>query len=270
MAKAFAGEGFDIVLSDIDKTKLEESAAAVRERGADVMTVQADVADPAAMLALAEAAYDRFGVINRLCLNAGLAILKPFELLTREDWDKVLSVQLGGVLNGVLAFLPRLIAQGAGDQLRDRDRHILIVSSMSGVGRADLRVLNAPYVVAKFASAGLAEVMSPALEPHGIAVSVLCPGMTVADPAAMQGVEWPMPSASWYADNLLDADQVASEVLLGIAERRLHIFPHRAGKQEVMDRHARLLQGFEQAERSSPALSITLPRPERTSETPAS
>jgi NAD(P)-dependent dehydrogenase (short-subunit alcohol dehydrogenase family) len=75
------------------------------------------------------------------------------------------------VLNGTYAFLPRLIAQ-------PERSHIVNTSSMSGVGRADLRLTNAPYVTAKFAVAGLTEVMRPALAEHGIGVSVLCPGFT--------------------------------------------------------------------------------------------
>lgn len=248
MAIAFAKEGRDVVLADIDPAKLADSVAAVAREGRAALPIVTDVSDPAAMDALAAAAWHRFRRVDRLCLNAGLAILKPFAEQTREDWDKVMGVQFGGVLNGILSFLPRLIEQGG-------DRHVLIVSSMSGVGRADLRQLNAPYVTAKFASAGLAETMAPAMQEHGIGVSLLCPGMTVADPAAMAGKSWPMPSAAWYQDNLLNAEQVADEVMTGIAERRFYIFPHRAGRQEVIDRHARLMEGFDQAERTSPEVS---------------
>lgn len=257
MASAFAGEGFDIVLSDIDGDRLEQVAEELRARGTQVLTHITDVADPAAMDALRDAALARFGRVNRLCLNAGLAIPKPFEDLTREDWDKVLGVQFHGVLNGVLSFLPQLIAQGESGSPVDRDRHIVIVSSMSGVGRADLRPINAPYVVAKHATVGLTEVMAPSMERYGIGVSVLCPGMTVAEPAAMKGVSWPMASAAWYENNLLNADQVAAEVIAGIAEKRLHIFPHRLGRQEVLDRHARLMADFDSAERTSPSVAAS-------------
>lgn len=247
MGVAFAREGRDVVLADVDAAKLAESVSAVEEAGQTAHAVLTDVSDPAGMAALAEEAWARFGRVDRLVLNAGFAVLKPFVQLTREDWDKVLGVQWGGVLNGILAFLPRLVDQGG-------DRHIVVVSSMSGVGRADLRQLNAPYVVAKFACAGLVEVMAPSLAEDGIGVSLLCPGMTVADPAAMKGKSWPMPSAAWYEGNLLDAGQVAAEVIAGIAENRLHIFPHRAGRQEVIDRHARLMDGFDAAEKTSPPL----------------
>ncbi|HUD92683.1 SDR family NAD(P)-dependent oxidoreductase [Sphingobium sp.] len=255
MASAFAVEGFDILLADIDGHRLELVAEGLRARGIQVLTQVTDVASAAALDALRDAALTQFGRVNRLCLNAGLAIPKPFEALTRDDWDKVLGVQFHGVLNGILSFLPQLIAQGESRNAVDRNRHIIIVSSMSGVGRADLRPINAPYVVAKHATVGLTEVMAPTMERHGIGVSVLCPGMTVADPTAMQGKIWPMASAAWYENNLLDADQVAAEMMAGIAEKRLHIFPHRLGRQEVIDRHAHLMADFDSAERTSPPIT---------------
>jgi NAD(P)-dependent dehydrogenase (short-subunit alcohol dehydrogenase family) len=248
MALAFAREGMNIIVADINEASANATVEAVRALGRDAVGVTTNVADAAAMDALAETAYGRFGQVNILCLNAGLAVLKPFEDLTREDWNRVMSVQFGGVLNGVLSFLPRLIAQGG-------ERHIVVTSSMSGVGRADLRLLNAPYVTAKFAAVGLTEVMAPALAPHGIGVSVLCPGMTLADPAAASGRSWPMASAAWYEHNLLDAAQVADEVVHGVREGRLYIFPHLAGRGEVEGRHARLIEGFDQAARTAPQVT---------------
>jgi NAD(P)-dependent dehydrogenase (short-subunit alcohol dehydrogenase family) len=247
MARAFAKAGMDIVLADIDTEKLVDGVAEIESLGRRVLAVATDVSDAAELKRLAGAAFGQFGRVDLLCLNAGLAILKPFEELSRADWDKVMGVQFGGVLDGVYAFLPRLIAQPG-------ESHIVVTASMSGVGRADLRGLNAPYVVAKFASVGLVEVMAPSLAPHGIGVSVLCPGMTVADPAAMRDGPWKMASAAWYEHNLLDADQVADEVLAGVREKRLYIFTHRAGREEVLGRHARLMEGFDQAERTSPPL----------------
>ena len=248
MARTFAREGMSVVVADIAPERVAETVREVEQLGARALGVPTDVTRPEAMEALAAAAWSAFGQVNLLCLNAGLSIRKPFEDLTRADWDAVLGVQLGGVLNGVLAFLPRLIAQGG-------DRHILVTSSMSGVGRADLRSLNAPYVTAKFATVGLSEVMQPSMAEHGIGVSVLCPGMTVADPAtARQTATWPMPSAAWYQDNLMDADEVAREAVCGIRENRLHIFPQRLGRGEVEGRHARLMQGFDQADLTSPAV----------------
>jgi NAD(P)-dependent dehydrogenase (short-subunit alcohol dehydrogenase family) len=243
MALAFAGEGMNVVVADLDEDRARATADEVEALGVRALAVRTDVTDRASFAALADHAYAEFGAVHILCNNAGTAVLKRFEDLNFDDWDRVLAVQLGGVVNGVQAFLPRLIEQGG-------QRHIVNTSSMSGVGRADLRVFNAPYVTAKFAVVGLTEVMAPALAEHGIGVSVLCPGYTVPDPAAV--TTFPMPSAAWYEHNLLGTDAVAQEVLHGIREGRLHIFPHRAGLGEVVGRHERLLEGFEQAARTSP------------------
>jgi NAD(P)-dependent dehydrogenase (short-subunit alcohol dehydrogenase family) len=246
LALAFARRGAAVVVADLNAAAAEAVAAQVAAvPGARARPVAADVSDRASMDALAATACDAFGEVRVLCNNAGLAVLGPFAELTQQDWDRVLGVQLHGVLNGTYAFLPRLIAQPGRS-------HIVNTSSMSGLGRADLRLANAPYVTAKFAVTGLSELMRPALAEHGIGVSVLCPGFTRDDPDSV--TSFPMPSADWYRDNLLSPDQVAQETIAGILENRLHIFPHRAGRQEVIDRHQLLLAGFEAAEATSPPL----------------
>ena len=253
LALAFARRGASVVVADVNRAAAEAVAAEVAAvPGARGLAVTADVTDQASMDALADAACDAFGAVRVLCNNAGVAIVKPFAELTPADWQRVLDIQLWGVLNGTYAFLPRLIAQ-------PERSHIVNTSSMSGVGRADLRVGNAPYVTAKFAVAGLSELMRPALAEHDIGVSVLCPGFTRADPASV--TSFPLPSADWYRDNLLSQDQVAEETITGIMEDRLHIFPHRAARQEVIDRHQELLRAFDQAELTSPPLKPGEPVP---------
>jgi len=248
MAEAFAREGMDVVVADVNEEAMARTVAAVEALGRSAIAVKTDVSQAGEVDALADAAWDRFGKVNLLCLNAGRALLKPVLELTREDWDTVLGAQFHGVMNGIHSFMKRMAAQGA-------ERHIVITSSMSGVGRADWRSLNAPYVTAKFAVAGLVEVLGPPLAEAGMGISVLCPGMSVADPEAMRGRQWPMASAAFYADNLLSADQVAAEVVHGVREGRLHIFPHRKGRDEVLARHALLMKAFDQAERTSPELN---------------
>jgi NAD(P)-dependent dehydrogenase (short-subunit alcohol dehydrogenase family) len=243
MARAFAEEGMNVVIADINESAAAATADEVKSIGTAGVPIRTDVTDPASMEELADQAFREFGAVHVLCLNAGAAVLKPFIELTRADWEQVLSVQFDGVLNGILAFLPRLLEQGG-------DRHIINTSSMSGVGRADLRALNAPYVTAKFAVVGLTEVMAAPLAQYGIGVSVLCPGYTVADPAGVSS--FAMPSAAWYEHNLLTPAQVATEVVHAIRQGRLYIFPHRAGRGEVEDRHQRLIEGFDQAARTSP------------------
>jgi NAD(P)-dependent dehydrogenase (short-subunit alcohol dehydrogenase family) len=247
MANRFARAGMHIAVVDMNAEAAQAVADQVAaDHGVRTIALATDVSDRSAVDAMAQRAYDEFGRIDLLCNNAGAAVLKPFAELTPDDWDRVLGVQFHGVLHGIWSFLPRMIAQGG-------DAHIVNTSSMSGVGLASMRALNAPYVTAKFAVVGLTEVMAPALVEHGIGVSVLCPGFTVADPEAFEG-PWAMPSAAWYRHNLLATEQVADEVFEGVREGRLHIFPHRAGLGEVQGRHELLLEGFRQAERTSPPI----------------
>ena len=191
MARAFARAGANVVLADISSESVERAADEVRRLGGSAVSVVTDVTSLESSNELADRAYGAFGRVDILCNNAGTSVLRRFADLTHDDWAKVFSVQLGGVINGVLAFLPRMLEQGGGG-------HVVNTSSMSGVGRGDLRTLNAPYVAAKFAVVGLSETMAPALAGEGIKVSVLCPGFTVADPNAV--TNFAIPSAAWYED----------------------------------------------------------------------
>jgi NAD(P)-dependent dehydrogenase (short-subunit alcohol dehydrogenase family) len=244
LANAFARRGANVVVVDLQESTAQSVADEISEvHNVSVIAVAADVTDRTSMDDAARRAVEAFGPVTVLINNAGRTILRPFAELTPEDWAAVLGVQLHGVLNGIYAFLPGMIAHPARS-------HIVNTSSMSGVGRADLRTLNAPYVTAKFAVAGLSETMAPALAEHGIGVSVLCPGFTHSHPESV--TSFPMPSAEWYRHNLLSGTEVAEETVAGVLENRLHIFPHRLGRQEVVDRHQLLLRGFDQAEATSP------------------
>ena len=245
MALTFADAGMDVVVADLRLEAADAVAGEVRSRGRRAVAGQTDVSDPAAMARLADQAYGEFGRVNLLCNNAGGALLKPVWDYSLEEWNRVLGSNLMGVIHGVHAFMPRMMAQ-------EGPRHIVNTASMSGVGLARLRELNAIYVTAKFAVVGLSETLAPSLASHGIGVSVLCPGMTVAEPS--KPMEFRMASAAWYKDNLLDALDVGREVLRGVEENRLHIFPHREGLGEVEGRHELLLESFRQAAVTSPPL----------------
>jgi NAD(P)-dependent dehydrogenase (short-subunit alcohol dehydrogenase family) len=246
LAIVFARNGMNVVVADIDEHAAEVTAEAVERLGRRGIAVRTDVADPASVELLAERAYEELGAVHVLCNSAGAKVRKPFVELTREDWQRVMSVQWEGTLNGILAFLPRLIEQGGA-------RWIVNTASMAGVGRGDMRLRIAPYVAAKFAVVGMSEVMAPALAEHGIGVSILCPGLTVADPSATR--RYSTPAGEAYGRNLLGPEQVAQEVVHALRERRLYVFPHRSGRAEVEARHGLLLEGFRQAERTSPPLA---------------
>src|SRR5207244_4950910 len=129
------------------------------------------VSDRAQVQALADRAFSALGRVHVLCNNAGVAIWGGLETATHRDWEWTLGVNLWGVIHGLEAFLPRMIAQRDGG-------HVVNTASMAG-----LIASQGPgvYNTSKYAVVGLSETLAKDLRPYGIGVAVLCP-MGVATP----------------------------------------------------------------------------------------
>lgn len=160
-----------VVLADVEKGALDDAVAELSAlgRGA-VVGVPTDVSDPSAMTALADAAWDRFGGVQVVCLNAGVIAAGHAWEVTDDDWDWLLGVNVRGVAHGIRAFVPRLIGAG-------RPAHVLVTASMAGLVAAPV---SAAYVTSKFAALGLTESLHHDLAFVGadhVAVSAICPGM---------------------------------------------------------------------------------------------
>lgn len=167
LARRAARDGMHVVLADVDVTGLEEAAATLEgapDGGVEV--VECDVSDADAVDALAATAYDRFGSVELLCNNAGVAGGGPVAGLSRKDWDWVLGVNLWGVIHGVTSFLPRMLEAGT-------PAHVVNTASMAGFFAPPGM---APYAVSKFGVVALSESMRAELAGSPVGVSVLCPG----------------------------------------------------------------------------------------------
>lgn len=165
-AKAFAAEGVRVVIADIRRDHLDQALAWFRENNLPVHGIELDITDRKAYAAAADEAEKVFGPVQILCNTAGVSQFGPAQQATYDDWDWQMSVNLGGVINGVQTFVPRMLKHG-------KESHIVITASMAGF-------LPLPgcaiYCTTKFAVRGLAECLQLDLAPHGIGVSVLCPG----------------------------------------------------------------------------------------------
>ena len=165
-AKAFAAEGMKIVIADIRRDHLDSALAYFREMDLPVHGIELDITDRKAYAAAADEAEKVFGPVQLLCNTAGVSQFGPVSQATYEDWDWQMTVNLGGVINGVQTFVPRMIKHGLG-------AHIVNTASMAGF-------LPLPgcaiYCTTKFAVRGLSECLQLDLAPQGIGVSVLCPG----------------------------------------------------------------------------------------------
>lgn len=170
MAKRFAAEQMKIVLADVEEPALEVAEQELVDLGAEVLAVRTDVAEWASVAALRDAAFDRFTTIHVLCNNAGVGPGGITWELPGEVWEWVLGVDLYGVINGIRAFVPRLVEQGEGH----------VVNTSSYVGGLFGAAGNAPYCAAKFGVLGISTSLAADLRLAGspVKVTALCPGGT--------------------------------------------------------------------------------------------
>ena len=169
LAERFAAEGMHVVLADIDSHKLYDLASAIQNANVKVLAIRTDVAQAGEVENLAERTIAEFGSVHLLCNNAGL----PGEFLwtweqSAETWERILGVNLFGVIHGIRAFVPRMLGQNS-------DCHIVNTASVAGV--TSLPFL-APYHVTKHAVVTLSESLHFELKMLNarIGVTVLCPG----------------------------------------------------------------------------------------------
>jgi NAD(P)-dependent dehydrogenase (short-subunit alcohol dehydrogenase family) len=165
-AKVFAEAGCKIVIADVRQDHLDDARAYFSGRMIDVHTIKLDITDRKAYAAAADEVESVFGGPPQLlCNTAGVNTFGPCEASTFDDFDWVIGVDLFGVINGMVTFVPRMIKAGKGG-------HIATVSSWGGfMGQSGC----APYSAAKAAVNNLMESYYLSLKPYGIGVSVLCP-----------------------------------------------------------------------------------------------
>jgi NAD(P)-dependent dehydrogenase (short-subunit alcohol dehydrogenase family) len=165
-ALAMAREGADIVLADVNDSRLKHVAAEIAALGRRVLAVHCDVSRDEDVEHLARAAEAELGPVGVLMNNAGVVLRGALEQIELADWQWCLGINVFGVIRGVHAFLPRMMER----------RHGYIVNTGSVAGLIALTGEGAPYVASKFAVVGLTEALALYARPFGIGVSLLCPG----------------------------------------------------------------------------------------------
>ena len=238
IAKALLGAGMNVVIADIRQDHLD-AAVAELAGGERVLAVKLDVTDRAAYARAADAAEAKFGKLHILVNNAGVAVVGPTELATFADWDWVMGVNLGGVINGVTTILPRILRHGEGG-------HIVNTSSMSGMVPVGGTTI---YSTAKSAVMTMMECMRPELAARGVICSAFCPG-AVQSNIAEAGKTRPAELAeSGYAEAdkrrqnggnffhlYMTKEEVGERVLEGILNDELYILTHSEFLPGVTDR----------------------------------
>jgi len=166
-AFAFAREGAEVVVSDIDEAAVKETAAEIAARGGVAHAYVLDVSDADAVEAFAERVTAEHGLPDIVVNNAGIGHAGRFLDTPAEQFDRVLDVNLGGVVNGCRSFARRLVERGTGG-------YIVNVSSMAAY--APLQSLNA-YCTAKAASYMFSDCLRAELDAAGVGLTTICPGV---------------------------------------------------------------------------------------------
>ena len=246
MARAFAARGARLVLADLDEEAMSRVEAELRGAGAQATSVRTDVSKRAEVERLAEEAVRRMGAVHVVCNNAGIATFGEMAKAPHEDWEFTMGVNFWGVVHGVEAFVPRLLAQGQGG-------HVVNTASMAGlVGMRWLGI----YCASKFAVTGLTEALHRELEPHGIGVTLLCPMIVATNitensvrlrPEHLRPKSAPgAPPAGGLQGGTVSAEEVAARVVRAIDGKRLYVLTHPAQRELLRRRAAKLDQVFEE------------------------
>jgi NAD(P)-dependent dehydrogenase (short-subunit alcohol dehydrogenase family) len=244
MTKAFVGAGMNVVIADLRRDHIDLAVESFA--GEPVHAIELDVTDRGGFTRAADEAERVFGHVHVLCLNAGMGILGPVTVARYDDWDWGLGVLLGGAVNGIQTFVPRMLEHGEGG-------HIVNTSSMAGV----LPIPGAAiYITAKAALIGLSEALRSELAGEGIGVSAFCPGpvrTNIREGGRMRPERY---GDSGYVELereleerpnsplWMDPIECGERVLAGIRNDDLYIFTHREFREGADERFRAMLASF--------------------------
>jgi NAD(P)-dependent dehydrogenase (short-subunit alcohol dehydrogenase family) len=233
IAEACVDAGMRVMLTDVDRVRLETQRSRLAEGGSEVASMAVDVADPLQVERLADEIDARFGRVDVICNNAGVVRQGKTWELSLDDWETVLRINLMGVVHGVRTFVPRLLAQGDGG-------HIVNVASMSAV--VPVLEIN-PYNVSKAGVLALSEILKAELMGIGapIGVTVVMPGR-VKTRLGLSPDEPDDAVPMQPGTSVIEPEDVGRQVVEAIRADQLFLFTHPARVADAVARFARITE----------------------------
>ncbi len=245
LVRALLAEGCKVAMADIRQESIDAALATLDNN--EVMGVQLDVSSRTGMEQAADTVEARVGPVTLLFTNAGVNLFQPIEESSWSDWDWLMGVNLNGPINGVMTFVPRMLAHGQGG-------YVVNTASMAGwlaSGSPDI------YNTTKFAVRGLSESLRYSLAPKGIGVSCVCPGlvksmiyasdairpaelMDGARPVNHEGVKM----LAGMHEVGMEPDVIAQRILQGMRENQAYIFPMPDHKEELAEYFGEVLADY--------------------------
>jgi NAD(P)-dependent dehydrogenase (short-subunit alcohol dehydrogenase family) len=168
LARHAAGAGMKVVLADIVRERIDKVAADIERAGGVALPVVTDVSDPDALEALAAKTFDTFGSVRLLVNNAGIETLGLSWEIPAATWEKTLNINIHGVIHGVRAFAPRMIAAG----------EPAFIANTSSIGALGIMPVQTSYIMSKHAVLSFSECLylEMQLKQVPIRVSAIMPG----------------------------------------------------------------------------------------------
>ena len=247
-------QGMHVVMADIDETRLAEVARQLRQDSSLVTVVPTDVSDRASISRLVDVVEGLESEIALVFNNAGVASSGDLGQLwnaTHDDWQKLIDVNLWGVINGCMGFLPILMQQSSPSR-------IVNVASIAGVITAPALAI---YTMTKHAVVSLGESLDQQLQAAeaSVAVSTVCPGFVrthLTDGLSLEGSDGGDVSPTmrenltWFEERVRDGTdpaELADRVFEGITHERRYIFTHSGFRDAVVERFDTILEDLDSA-----------------------
>lgn len=226
-ALAFAQQGSDVVVSDVNEEGLAGVVTEIEALGRKALAVKTDVGIEQEVLGLVDASIAWQGHCDLFMSNAGIGLGGAPHAIPQEEWDRILAINLHSHIWAVRRVLPHMLERGSG--------HLVHTASSAGtIGFPSL----IPYCVTKFGVVGLCESLAAYVQPRGIGVSVVCP-LVVNTNIFERSFSYPETEGEQLQDERMQdmvreffrtsglaPERVADDIVAAVKENRLYVFPH--------------------------------------------
>jgi NAD(P)-dependent dehydrogenase (short-subunit alcohol dehydrogenase family) len=261
VAQAFADAGMQLALSYRNEDDRAHTAKWFAEKGYEQpLFLRLDVTDRARFAEVAEQVVHHFGEVHVLVNNAGVSVFGPTDEASYDDYDWIMGVNFGGVVNGLVSFLPKIKAATG-------RRHVTNVASMAAFLPGPQAGI---YTASKFAVRGLTESLRYNLAPHGIGCSLVCPALTRTN-AWTSALKRPdsfgesgfspvekseLEQFGTAFEEGMDPYEVGTKILDGMTEQKGLILTHPEHGPDFKEMHEKLMAALPQEEAPAGRLKI--------------
>ncbi len=261
VAQAFADAGMRLALSYRNENDRAHTAKWFVDKGHEQpLFLRLDVTDRARFAEVAEQVVHHFGEVHVLVNNAGVSVFGPTDEASYDDYDWIMGVNFGGVVNGLVSFLPRIKASTG-------RRHVVNIASMAAFLPGPQAGI---YTASKFAVRGLTESLRYNLAPHKIGCSLCCPALTRTNAwtSALKRPEGfgesgfpdvPREALEQFGtafEEGMDPYEVGTKILAGMTDQKGLILTHPEHGPDFEEIHARLMEALPEEEAPTGRLKI--------------